>query len=47
MVLWHVEDIIKSTEDNTDTKDKHDQGLLSWSGITNIEDTRDLWSYLQ
>jgi len=24
-----VEDIIKSTEDNTDTEDKHDQGLLS------------------
>jgi hypothetical protein len=24
-----VEDIIKSTEDNTDTEDKHDHGLLS------------------
>jgi hypothetical protein len=24
-----VEDIIKSTEDNIDTEDKHDQGLLS------------------
>jgi hypothetical protein len=26
--MLHVEDIIKSTEDNIDTEDKHDQGLL-------------------
>jgi hypothetical protein len=38
----HVEDIIKSTEDNTDTEDKHDQGLLSGSGITDTEDNCDL-----
>jgi hypothetical protein len=28
-----IEDIIKFTEDNTDTKDKHNQGLLSWLKI--------------
>jgi hypothetical protein len=41
-----VEDIIKFTEDNIDTEDKHDQGLLSWSGIIDTEDNRDLWLYL-
>jgi hypothetical protein len=30
-----IEDIIKFTEDNTDTEDKHDQGLLSWSHDSN------------
>jgi len=30
-----IENIIKSTEDNINTEDKHDQGLLSWDHDSN------------
>jgi hypothetical protein len=45
-VIIDTEDNIISIEDNTDTEYNHDQRLPSWSGITDTEDNRDLWSYL-
>ena len=49
-MIIDTKDNIIFTEDNTDIEENHNQGSLilkrSWSGITNTEDNRDLWSYL-
>jgi hypothetical protein len=37
-VIIDTNDNIISTEDNTDTEDNHDQGLLSQSGIPDTEE---------